>query len=95
MAESSYYTAYLMTNNMDLSNRIAASAQQEATSAQLDDFQPEQWAQQHRWSWATQSDWIAAVQSAMDTGIADWGRRPGVITDQMILSYVQPAVAVP
>jgi len=92
MAESTYYTAYLMTNNTDLTNRIAASAQQEAAAAGLTDVVPEQWATQHRWEWATESDWIAAVQSAIDTGIADWGRRSGVITDAMILAFVQPAI---
>jgi len=88
---SAYYTAWLITQNNDLSMRIAASAQQE-TEATQPDFNPEQWARERAWDWATQSDWIAAVQAAMDTGITMWGQSPGVITDQHILSYVQSAM---
>lgn len=93
MADSSYFIAWQMTNNYDLRMRVAASAQQEADASgtPLDD--PEQWSQERRWTWATQTNWIAAVQSALDVGITEWGRQPGVITDQMILSYVQPALA--
>lgn len=92
MAESAYYTAYLMTLNSDLSARVAAAAQQEAEAASVE-LDPEQWARDRRWEWATQSDWIAAVQAAIATGITEWGRNPGVITDQHILSYVQGAMS--
>lgn len=95
MAQSSYYTAWQITNNNDLTMRVAASAQQEseATGTPVED--PTIWAQQHRWEWGTQTDWVAAVQSAIDVGITEWGKQPGVVTDQMILSYVQAAVAGP
>ena len=93
MAESIYYTAYLLTNNHDLAMRVAASAQQESAASGTPMENPDQWAQDHRWDWATQSDWISAVQSAIDTGITAWGQEVGVVTDQMILSYVQAALA--
>lgn len=91
MAQSAYYTAYLMTLNGDLTMRVAASAQQEAEAISMT-IDPETWAQERRWDWSTQQDWIAAVQAAIDTGICEWGRNPGVITDQHILSYVQGAM---
>lgn len=95
MAESTYYIAYMIKNNVDLMNRVAASAQQESEAIQPppENFSPEQWAQIHSWEWATQSDWITAVQSAIDAGITAWGQQPNVVTDQMILSYVQAAIA--
>jgi hypothetical protein len=92
MAQSAYYTAFQMTHNMDLTMRVAASAQQEAEARGMT-IDPEAWAQERRWDWATQADWIAAVQAAIDTGITEWGRNPGVVTDQHILSYVQTAMA--
>lgn len=93
MASSAYYVAWQMTQNMDLTMRVAASAQQEseASATPIDDV--EQWARDHRWEWATQTDWIAAVTAAMDTGITAWGSNPAVITDQHILSYVQGAMS--
>lgn len=91
MAASAYFVAWQMTQNMDLTMRVAASVQQEsAAAAPIADV--ESWARDRRWDWATHSDWIAAVQGAMDTGITAWGVNPGVITDGMILSYVQSAV---
>ena len=43
-----------------------------------------------------QSDWISAVQSAMDSGITtDWGKAVAVVTDQMILSWVQSTLSPP
>lgn len=94
MDNSAYYTAWEMTQNIDLMMRVAAAAQQEAMAAQTPDFNnPEDWARARRWEWATKADWIAAVQSAKETGITVWGINPNVITDGMILSYVQPAVA--
>ena len=88
MADSTYFTAWGMTTNNDLMMRVAASAQQEGAPGD-----PEQWSREHRWDWATKSDWIAAVQAAQDTGITAWGQNPGVVTDGMILSYVQSTVA--
>lgn len=81
-----------MTQNMDLLMRVAASAQQEAESLGKT-FDPETFARDKKWDWATQADWITAVQAAQDTGITEWGRNAAVVTDQMILSWVQPAVA--
>lgn len=92
MANSAYYTAWQMTQNMDLMMRVAASAQQEAAAAQVPDFNPEEWARVHRWEWATQADWVAAVNGAMASGITAWGSNGAVVTDQMILSWVQPHV---
>ena len=95
MADSAYYTAWQMTQNMDLQMRVAASAQQEAEATGAAVADPEAWARERRWEWATQTDWIAAVQAAQDTGITEWGRNPGVVTDQHVLSYVQAALAAP
>jgi hypothetical protein len=92
MASSSYYVAWQMTNNFDLLNRVAASVQQES-EAGTPIADPEAWAREHRWDWATQTDWVAAVQAAQDSGITEWGRSPSVVTDQHILSYVQAALA--
>lgn len=91
MASSGYYTAFLMTQNTDLMMRIAASAQQETEPGS--DIDPEAWARDRRWDWSTKSDWIAAVQGAIDNGITAWGMHPGVVTDGHILSYVQSAMA--
>ena len=93
MAQSSYYTAWLITNNNDLTMRVAASAQQESEHSGTPVDDPTIWAQQHRWEWGTQSDWVAAVQAAIETGITEWGQAAGVVTDQYILSYVQAALA--
>jgi hypothetical protein len=93
VSDSAYYVAWQMTQNMDLTMRVAASAQQESEAATTPIEDPEAWARANRWDWATQSDWIAAVSAAMDTGITAWGSNAGVITDQYILSYVQSAIA--
>lgn len=93
MAGSAYYTAWLMSQNVDLTMRVAAAAQQEAEAGSVTIEDVEAWARERRWDWATQADWIAAVQAAMDTGITAWGSNPGVVTDQHILSYVQGALA--
>lgn len=95
MAESAYYVAYLMTNNYDLVNRVAASAQTEFARTTETGQDPYEWSMAHRWEWATQTDWVAAVQGALATGITEWGRNVAVVTDQMILSWVQPAISPP
>lgn len=95
MASSTYYTAWQITQNFDLANRIAASAQQESEAKGTPIADVEAWARERRWDWATQTDWIAAVQAAQDTGITEWGKSPSVVTDQHILSYVQAALAAP
>lgn len=92
MAESVYFVAWQMTMNADLTYRVAASAQQEFEAAMKPLSDPEVWAREHRWEWATQIDWVNAVQGAMNTGITEWGRNPAVITDQHILSWVQGAI---
>ena len=89
MAGSVYFTAWEMTQNFDLMMRVAASAQQESEASMTPIDDVEVWAREHRWEWATQTDWIAAVQAAQDTGICEWGSSPSVITDQHILSWVQ------
>lgn len=93
MATSAYYTAWQMTLNTDLMMRVAASAQQETADDATPLEDPEAWARDNRWDWATQSDWIAAVTAAIDTGITQWGSNPGVVTDQHVLSYVQGKLA--
>jgi hypothetical protein len=92
MADSAYYVAWQMTQNMDLMMRVAASVQQESEASTTPIEDPEIWSREHRWDWATQADWIAAVTAAIDTGITAWGNNPSVVTDQHILSYVQSAM---
>jgi hypothetical protein len=94
MSQSGYYTAWQMSMNTDLMMRVAASAQQE-TEATTPIADPEAWARERRWDWATQTDWITAVQAAIDTGITEWGSNAAVITDQHILSWVQTELAAP
>ena len=89
---SSYYVASQITINPDVQARITAAAQQEA-EAQSTTIDPYQWMFDHRWDWGTQADWVQAVEAAQETGITEWGRNPGVITDQHILSYVQTTMA--
>jgi hypothetical protein len=89
MAQSAYLTAYMIVTDYDIHVRVSAAARQESEAAPpvLDD--PETWARDHAWDYGTQTDWVAAVMSAIDAGITDWGKDPVVITDQHILSYVQ------
>ena len=93
MAESIYFTAWQMTQNLDLTMRVAASAQQESEAAAAPIADVEAWARERRWDWATQIDWVQAVQGAMTSGITEWGRNSAVVTDQHILSYVQAALS--
>lgn len=95
MAQSSYYVGYQIAYNPDLLYRVAAAAQQEAERVGISPFDPEAWAQTHRWEWGTQTDWVSAVQAAQETGVSEWGKQPNVVTDQMILSWVQPALIEP
>ena len=95
MAQSSYYTGWLISEDTDLRVRIAAAAQQQADQAQVEIGDPEVWAAEHRWQYATAPGWVGKVMSAMESGVLAWGRDPSVITDQDILSWTQPEIAGP
>ena len=91
-ALSSYYVGYLIKGDADLGYRIAAAAQQQADAAVIDIGDPEVWAEEHAWSYAMAPGWVAKVESAIVNGIVAWGQDPTVITDQDILSWVQPEI---
>jgi hypothetical protein len=98
VALSAYHVAFQVVTDYDLHVRVSSSAQQEweATNPTPDPeapFDPEAWARDHAWDYGTQSDWVASVMYAIETGNLDWGKDAGVITDQHILSYVQTAMA--
>lgn len=93
MPQSAYHVAYQIRSDYDLHVRVAASAQQEYGATSGDQFDPELWATAHSWEYAAQTDWIAAVMSAIDNGLTSWGADPAVVTDQHILSFVQSAGA--
>ena len=92
MAVSEYYATYLITVDSDLRVRVTACARQEseAIGAVIED--PDKWAGDTRWDWATTPGWAAKVQSALDASIENWGRDPAVITDGDILATIQPMV---
>lgn len=89
MPYSAYHVAYQIVTDGDVAVRVAAAAKQEDDGLQ----DPTAWAADHAWDYGTQSDWIASVMYALDSGKTDWGKDPGVITDQHILSFVQSAMA--
>ena len=91
-ALSSYYVGYLVQQDVSLSRRVAACAQQQATGASVDIGNPEEWAQAHSWEYAMAPGWVGKVESAIASGIIEWGQDPAVITDQDILSWTQPEV---
>jgi hypothetical protein len=95
MPYSAYHVAYQIKSDNDLHVRVSAAAQQEAEAAGglQGGFDPESWALARSWGYGTQTDWIAAVSTALENGVPKWGADPGVITDQHILSYVQAQFA--
>lgn len=94
-ALSSYYVGYLVQQDEALRVRVAACAQQQATGASVDIGNPEEWAEAHSWEYAMAPGWVGKVESAIVNGIVAWGQDPTVITDQDILSWVQPEVSTP
>jgi hypothetical protein len=90
---SSYYVGYLIKEDGDLRYRIAAAAQQQADQATVDIGDPEVWAEEHAWAYAMAPGWVGKVESALVNGIVAWGQDPSVISDQDILSWVQPEIS--
>ena len=86
----SYTSIVEMAGSQSLLTRIVAAA---ADQGQSD---PLQWAQAHIWQLAATPGWDDAWDKAKakqtDEHNPDTGRRPGVITDQMIQSAVGPLV---
>lgn len=76
-----------MSRDMDIENRIAACAAQELPADSMD---PHAWTGQHILRITATPGWSEAWASAVAGGVPTPGRDPGVITDQMILSAVQP-----
>lgn len=89
---SSYYVGFLVKEDLDLSRRVAAAAQQQADAAVIDIGDPEAWAKEHAWAYAMAPGWVAKVESAIANGIVAWGQDPSVISDQDLLSWVQPEI---
>ena len=83
----SYQSISQMKNDPALRERVTACCAQEGEA------NPEQAAGQIMWQCVTHSDWAAAYEEA----VLNLNRNPGgdgrVITDQMILSAVQEALA--
>lgn len=89
----SYQSIMQMASNQSLISRIAACAAEQGVKDH-----PIQWAQQNAWSVCSTAGWASAWDSAEASYSPnvnpDTGLRNDVITDQMILSAVQPMVAV-
>lgn len=83
----SYQSIAQMQKDPQLKERIAACCAQEGEAS------PEQSANEIMWQCVSHADWAAAYESA----VINFNRNPGgdgrVITDQMILSAVQDALA--
>jgi hypothetical protein len=82
-----YISIVEMAGSQSLLARITAAAAAEAIP------EPSQWAQANIWQLAATPGWADAWDYARDTATdeqnPDTGKRPGVISDQMILSAVQ------
>lgn len=91
-ALSSYYVGYLIKEDISLGRRVAACAQEQADTANVDIGDPEAWATAHSWAYAMAPGWVAKVESAIISGVIDWGQDPSVITDSDILSWTQPQI---
>ena len=79
-----YKSIAQMAQDQSLTLRVTACAAQENKP----NFQA--WVRNNMWTIVSASDWDAAWTYAVDTNIVDPGNNEGVITDQMILSQVQP-----
>ena len=78
-----------LSNDGDFINRVAACS---ATEHETD---PANWAQEHRWVMAATPGFGDAYASALAGNVERPGNDPAVITDQQILSAVQPIIAGP
>ena len=82
----SYATHAAMSQSSSLRGRMTACAAQEQVS------DPQKWVTRMCWT-IPGSDWVAAWDYAENTNPgADHGANPAVITDQMMLSAIQPMV---
>lgn len=83
----SYQSVVEMASSQSLLSRIVAAAAEEGERSPL------QWAQANIWQLATSpgwdESWAYAVDTATDEMNPDTGKRPGVITDAMILDGVR------
>lgn len=82
-----YQSMVEMAASQSLLSRIVAAAADEGIP------DPLQWSNANVWALVSNSDWAASWDYARSTDTddqnPDTGKRPGVITDQMILSAVQ------
>lgn len=81
----SYSTIATMQNDIALDQRITAAAAQEQKTKPYGE-----WVAEYRWDIVSTPGWAEAWESAVASGVENPGNDPGVITDQMILSAVQP-----
>jgi hypothetical protein len=92
MALSSYHVGSIIQADASLRKRVAACAQEQGDAASIDLGDPEVWAEEHSWEYAMAPGWVAKVESALVSGILDWGNDPSVLSDSDILSWTQPVV---
>lgn len=78
-----YLSIALLAQDSWMIQRVSACAAKEGIT------NPDGWAGIYRWDWASQPGWGEAYEYAQNTGNADPGKDPAVITDGMILSAVQ------
>lgn len=82
----SYSTIARIATNETIRPRLIACAAEQGKDKPYD-----KWVDDHRWDLAILPDWVAAWEYAENAGPgADIGSNPQVITDQMMLSAIQP-----
>lgn len=87
----SYMSIYKASIDEHLRSRVAACVAQEQGVG--GDRSPESWTMTHALRWAATPGWPEAYQYALDSGVENPGADEAVITDQMILSAIQPILA--
>ena len=80
-----YSTIATIAGDIAIQQRATAAAAQEQKTKPYD-----QWVYDHRWDLASTPGWADAWESAVAGGVTNPGGDDSVITDQMILSAVQP-----
>lgn len=85
----SYLTVSTIAGDQSMTSRVTACVAVEQTAGNPPDGDPNQWAFDHRWAWASTPAWSEAWDSAVAGGNPNPGGDPAVITDAMILTRVQ------
>lgn len=82
-----YWGVSTVSESGSLTSRISGCAAKENIP------DPNIWAYENRWEWASAPGWAAAYEYALAGGSEDPGKDPAVITDAMILTQVQVMLA--